>query len=405
MAATKKTVKLGAFAATITQLATGKHAGSWKITYRDASGTIQTGGILKLEAKAKTKAREILESLSGDDLTLTPEEADLIRKIREKAVKPELLLPTVTSLAALKSLTVAAGVKTFLEREVENSNYSYEQRKDYHRVLGELSTRFGLKNLGIITLENLEKWADAWKCGAKRYNNKRTILLSFWRWAVGRNHASKNIAESLPRKRLTRKAAHEVLSPREFAAILAKCPHNYIPWLALSGFAGLRGVEIYGRVDDRTSGLKWENIDWNRKLIVLDRHSAKQTRSSKTRIIPACDALLDWLEPWQASTGLVFPPSTTLPHSGTNSITSQLAQHLPGGKWKSNALRASRASYRLAETQSIAIVTLEMGHSKDMLLGTYLNPRFEDDAKIWFSLDRSTTSQLRVQPEVVSFAV
>jgi hypothetical protein len=46
-------------------------------------------------------------------------------------------------------------------------------------------------------------------------------------------------------------------------------------------------------------------------------------------------------------------------------------------------------------------VTLEMGHTKDMLLGTYLNPRFEDDAKIWFSLDRETVRAMNARPDVV----
>jgi len=36
----KKTIKFGALSATLTQLAKGTHAGSWKITYRDAAGHI-----------------------------------------------------------------------------------------------------------------------------------------------------------------------------------------------------------------------------------------------------------------------------------------------------------------------------------------------------------------------------
>jgi hypothetical protein len=55
----------------------------------------------------------------------------------------------------------------------------------------------------------------------------------------------------------------------------------------------------------------------------------------------------------------------------------------------------------LAETQSIATATLEMGYFKDMLLGTYLNPRFEDDAKVWFGLDRATAERLAAEPDTV----
>jgi len=59
MGAVKKSVKFGAFSATLTQLAKGTHSGSWKITYRDASGTMRTGGVFKDGGKAKGRAMEI----------------------------------------------------------------------------------------------------------------------------------------------------------------------------------------------------------------------------------------------------------------------------------------------------------------------------------------------------------
>jgi len=238
----KKTVKFGAFTATLTQLGKGQHAGSWKITYRDADGTMRTGGVFKDETKAKNRAMEILEDLSADDIELAQDEIRLIQRLRESKVRAEQLFPTLDELGAVRALTVADGVKAFLSREVDGQGYSYEQGKDYKRVLDALAGEFGAMQLAAVSLARLEAWADKWDGGAKRWNNKRTILLSFWRWAVGRNHAAKNIAESLPRKRVPRKSTHEVLTPKEFAILLVNCSEVYLPWLALSGFAGLRGV-------------------------------------------------------------------------------------------------------------------------------------------------------------------
>jgi len=401
--AVKKIVSYGPHRATLTELATGKHKGKFKITYRDASGKIATGGIIKGEAKAKDRAKELLEALFSTTVSdLTQEESRLIQQIRDSKIQPESLAPSITSLKNVESMTAPDATAAFLAREVTEAGYSYEQSRDYKRVLTELSEQFPTQPLSTITLANLEAWADGWKVGGKRYNNKRTILTAFFHWALARNYVEKNIAQQLPRKRLLRKSAHDVLTPKQFAKILTACPHSHIPWLALSGFAGLRGVEIYGRPDDRTSGLHWEDIDWKRKTILLQHGSAKKTSATRARLIPMCAALIDWLSPWQKSTGPVHPFGVMRPYTGSNSVTAQLGELIGG--WKNNALRASRASYRLAETQSIATVTLEMGHSKDMLIGTYLNPRFEEDAATWFSLDKATAKALASQPETISIA-
>ena len=400
----KRTITHEFLSASLTELSKGAHAGKFKITYRDHSGKIRTGGIIKGEDAAKKRAKAILADLIKEKVdNLSPAEARLIQELRENKIQPGKLTPSINTLKTVETITPKEATELFLTREVEGAGYSYEQRKDYQRNLRELRYHFSMEPLSTITLHTLEAWADTWKVGPKRFNNKRTILSSFWKWAVARNYAEKNVAEQLQRKRVPRKASHEVLSPWEFATILTHCKATYLPWLCLSGFAGLRGVEIYGRPDDRNSGLHWEDIDWKRKVIILNHTSAKQTSNSKTRLIPMQDALIDWLEPWKKATGPVHPFGVMRPFTGSKSYTEELGALIGG--WKNNALRASRASYRLAQTQSIATVTLEMGHSKDMLLGTYLNPRFEDTAVQWFNLDRAAAKELSSQPKnIISIA-
>ncbi|WP_347441547.1 hypothetical protein [Rubritalea sp.] len=50
------------------------------------------------------------------------------------------------------------------------------------------------------------------------------------------------------------------------------------------------------------------------------------------------------------------------------------------GGWRSNCLRASRASYRLAQTNDIGLTASEDGHTESMLRKNYLNPL------LWHSL-------------------
>lgn len=393
----KRTVLIGPLRATLSQLQSGAHAGKWKITYHDIDGVMRIGGVFISEAKAKRRAMEILHAMLDDRVeNLTPEESRLIRQMRADSISPESLAPLLADLAQIEAMGASECVALFLAREVDDENYSYEQRGDYYRVLTEFSEKFGSKVMSGITLDRLEKWVDSWKIGAKRFNNKLTILNSFWKWAHTRGYVRKNEAAGIRRKRISKKSSHDVYTPAEFAKLLIACPEPYLPWLALSGFAGLRGAEIYGRPDDRSSGLHWKDVHWGEKTIVLRQESAKETRGARARPIPLCAALADWLSPWReaGASGPVHPIDMPRPHNGNNSITSQLGTVIGG--WKSNALRASRASYRLAETESLDTVTVEMGHCKDMLLGNYLNPRFKSDAAIWFALDREAAENFRL---------
>jgi hypothetical protein len=56
------------------------------------------------------------------------------------------------------------------------------------------------------------------------------------------------------------------------------------------------------------------------------------------------------------------------------------------GKWKQNALRHSYASYRLAQTQDAAKVSLECGNSPQMIFRHYHEIVKPADAVKWFSV-------------------
>jgi hypothetical protein len=54
--------------------------------------------------------------------------------------------------------------------------------------------------------------------------------------------------------------------------------------------------------------------------------------------------------------------------------------------WKHNALRHSFISYRVAETQDVAKVSLEAGNSPQMIFQHYRELVTEKSAKEWFSI-------------------
>ena len=53
---------------------------------------------------------------------------------------------------------------------------------------------------------------------------------------------------------------------------------------------------------------------------------------------------------------------------------------------RANAMRHSYASYRLALTEDVPALALEMGNSPTMIFRHYLELKHEDEATQWFSL-------------------
>ena len=62
-----------------------------------------------------------------------------------------------------------------------------------------------------------------------------------------------------------------------------------------------------------------------------------------------------------------------------------------GIEWKSDGLRHSYASYRLAMTCDLQALSLEMGNSPRILHDHYLDLKHEDEAVEWFSSGRDGT--------------
>ena len=68
-------------------------------------------------------------------------------------------------------------------------------------------------------------------------------------------------------------------------------------------------------------------------------------------------------------------------------IPSRAQQHGEAGwRWKTNALRHSAISYRLAAVQDVARVALEVGTSTTMVFRFYRELATEEEATAWFNV-------------------
>ena len=138
----------------------------------------------------------------------------------------------------------------------------------------------------------------------------------------------------------------------------------------------MRAAELVRRAKERKASLEWQDINFERAHIHVAKAKAK---TATRRLVPIQPNLMQWLSPYRGQTGVVFSSE----HAAIRAIAR--AKKILG-KWSSNALRHSYATYRLAQCKDAARVAIEMGNSPQMLFRNYRELSDEQDAAAWFSL-------------------
>jgi integrase len=222
----------------------------------------------------------------------------------------------------------------------------------------------------------VENWLNARNVGARRWNDLLQQIVSLIRFARRENLVG---AELTPVEQIERKAtAVTVLTytPNELERILAACLPAYLPTIALQAFCGLRPEEV--APDDATAkpGLDWSAVLWAKRKIDVPPAVSKVRRR---RFAPLTDAAYAFLEDFKGATG---------PVAGPLRLWTYLRQlkRRSGVEWKPDALRHSFASYRLALTNDVGALALEMGTSVSVIFQYYLDLKHEDEARKWFAI-------------------
>jgi integrase len=183
-----------------------------------------------------------------------------------------------------------------------------------------------------------------------------------------------------------------VLSPDQMRTLLEQVREEYLPWLVIGAFAGIRTEEIAPDYDSKKSPLAWEDIDWKHKVIIVRSETAK---TKEEREVPLLPNLAQWLSPWRSATGRVceFRPA--------NNETRRLGQFIGG--WKHNCLRDSFCSYRARITQNVPQVSYEMGNSIAMVKRSYHRRQPIHAAREWFNIRPLKSSNVVSFPKASGF--
>lgn len=308
------------------------------------------------ERKAVIRARELAESFA------------------ESGVKGFTLDSALSFYAAhlnarRRSATVLAGYDEFVETRTKEG-VSAVHLKDFKYRLEPFAKKYAKRLIVEMSTKDVDAWLFSLKCAPQTRANHRRLLHNFFGFARGRGYCDENPVSRAAKVKLVRKAPG-ILSPADAAVLLAACPAEIVPAVAIGLFAGLRTAEI--------ARLDWHEIDLQRGYIEVTAENAK---SSQRRIVSITPNLRAWLLPHAKHSGPVRLSEER------HKIRFEAARVAAGiHVWPNNAARHSYASYHLALHEDSARTSSQLGHTNNAVLYRhYREIARPEDGKDYFDI-------------------
>jgi len=222
-----------------------------------------------------------------------------------------------------------------------------------------------------LTPVDVRDFLNELKFGARSFNNHRRTLQTFFNFCQSRGWLSRE-ADLLERigKRKESPTDIEVFAPAELRKILHAATPKAATCIALQAFAGVRSEELLR--------LTWGDLERRRGFIEI---SAGKAKTAQRRLIPISPNLAQWLVDAPRVGENVWPHSKPFLFEAMRDATAKAKV-----SWKTNGLRHSFITYRLAETKDVAAVALEAGNSPTMIFRHYRELATEAEAAEWFGV-------------------
>jgi integrase len=271
--------------------------------------------------------------------------------------------------ARLPQLTVAQAVEKFrAAKEAEGVSAMY--LKDIRGLLGDFARDFQCP-LSSIQPEELREYLNAQtRWGLVSKENRRRMLVVLFNFAKAQGWLPANeetAADALGTYKIKQRDV-EIYTPSEISRLLNAADSDFLPYIALIAFGGVRREELHKR-------LSWEAINFERGTITVPASIAKTGRKRK---IVMSENLLQWLAPYRVKSGPIFKID---PRKRTAKLVKA-----SGVKWKRNGLRHSFGSYRMEQVKNEGQVALEMGNSPKIVKDHYFEIVDEREAREYWGI-------------------
>jgi integrase len=265
-----------------------------------------------------------------------------------------------------KRVLVSDVVKEFLKvKSAAGKNVANDHRHSF-KVLAEVLGEF---SIDTVSARQIDAWLAKTENPVTR-NTRRKRVVSVWRWAQRKGY--------LPRDARTEaemtERAHEpapaigIIGVSTWRTLLEDFRANdakLVPALVLAGFCGMRRGEIHGQT--------WEDISLERKNL---RVSAVKRGTPARRMVPLCDAAVDWLLLCENRKG---PVCEGLAMDAIRKVAIAKKHPLP-----ENCFRHSYISHAVAATGDIPRVSLDAGNSPKEINRHYRELVTEAEGEAWF---------------------
>lgn len=307
--------------------------------------------------------------------------------------------------AAVKPITVPEAVDAFLASKDRDG---VDTRSSYRKILARPRPRNGNRSfqddfagrpIATVTARALADWIhNAFGTGEPKRadpvtaNTARKRLVALWRWCRAQGFLPRNAQTEAEQIGTAREHGGPIgiLTVPQFARVLHVLRTEHPELLAagvIAGFCGLRRAELHTRTaKGEHLGQTWGDVLLERKLLRVTR-AAKQNTPSK-RLVPLCDAAVEWLMLCDRSAELVAPAW------GIDRIR-EFARGV-GIACPDNAFRHSFISYRVAQTGNVAETALEAGNSPSIVHKHYRELVAKEDGAAWFNLTPAAAAAIAV---------
>lgn len=213
--------------------------------------------------------------------------------------------------------------------------------------------------------------------GGKTRNHFRQTLRQLFKFAVRRDYLSREhrLTEVLVNEP-SGEAPPEIITPRQFKALLNASSLDILPYIALAGLTGARRSEILR--------MTWKDVWRVAGHVELEAH---KTKTRQRRHVPIQPALAAWLKPYRRKRGAIWTGTDNTFNHAFDALMDycKLKGH--------NLLRHSYASYRLAQTHDAAKVAYEMGNSPEKLFSNYNKLVSPQESDAWFAITPTEVSE------------
>ncbi len=267
----------------------------------------------------------------------------------------------------VQSRTTGEVVTELLETKQQNGR-SNLYLKDLKLRLSRFAKTFRCP-INSVEPVDIQRFLNSLKVAGRTRNNFRRAIGTLFRFARVRGYVAPSHTGILEVERAANDVEEiQIFTVEDLVTLLAHAKKPLIPCLTIGALAGLRSEEI--------KRLDWADFKWEEGEIEI-RASKAKTRTR--RLVPICDSLKNWLEPFKHPSGPVCPYRNL----GNQFLKLAKAANIT---WKRNGLRHSFISYRVALLKNVAEAALEAGNTPKVIMQNYLRVVNKAKAEAWFAV-------------------